>query len=146
MISLNKQIENSFYEVFWNLLDDDLNQNPPNFDHVKILLNEIIQILCDFVPNRTDIHTDIKTLLDREITWDIIHELIKWIECFQPPIYDSITKNMFNKKYEKLSTFLKEYYLHLEKVHKSIHDYRKKIQENKTMSKNNIPNQMNSGK
>lgn len=80
-----------------------------------------------FVPNRTDIHQKIKDDLGQGIGWDIQTKLITWIEVFQAPIHDRMTKEWREQGPQPVGDFLKKYYEHLEVVYKEIQDTRAAI-------------------
>jgi hypothetical protein len=122
MEGLEKQIRETYEKAFWDLVDQD----PPDVEHIGKLLEEIIGILCNFVPSRTDIHTMIREDL-ASVDWDLQSKLLKWAERFQAPIYDQVTESWRRKLPEKLSVFLKKYYEHLEKINKQIWEERSKL-------------------
>lgn len=117
-----KQIimEETIKKVFWEIVDEQ------NVDHIQKLLNEIIEILCSFVPSKKDIHKKIKEELEK-IDWELQLKLINWIEKFQAPVYDVKTSIWKRNCPEKLSTFLQKYYSHLEIVNKEIFEHRQKL-------------------
>ena len=123
MEKLEAQIREQYQKAFWDLVDQD----PPDTDHIRKLVDELEGVLCAFVPSRVDIHRLIHADLGGEIDWSLQTKLIKWAEMFQAPLYDQITQKW--KKYlpEKLSEFLKKYYEHLETINKQVWNERKKI-------------------
>jgi len=121
---MEKQIEEQFKNAFFDILNED---GPESYDYLRNLLNEIIDKLCTFVPNRGDIHQEIKNDLEGEIGWDIQSKLIIWIEKFQSPNHDSITLVWKEKGLVKVGDFLKEYYAHLELVYTEIQEARAAI-------------------
>jgi len=122
MEGLEKQIMETYEKAFWDMVDQD----PPDVEHIGKLLQEIIEILCNFVPSRTDIHALIREDLT-SVDWDLQPKLLKWAERFQAPIYDQVTESWKRKLPEKLSVFLKKYYEHLEKINKQIWEERSKL-------------------
>lgn len=125
MEKLEEQIREQYERAFWDLVDRD----PPDVEHIRKLIDEIIDILCNFVPSRTDIHKLIRDDLSGEVDWSLQEKLIKWSERFQAPIYDQITQKWKKNLPEKLSDFLKKYYEHLEKINKQVWEERKKISQ-----------------
>lgn len=123
MEHLEKQIKDAYENAFWDMVD----QEPPNIEHIKKLLSEIIIILCNLVPSRTDIHEMIRTDLAGDPDWTLQEKLLKWAERFQAPIYDQVTQKWKKNLPEKLSVFLKKYYEHLEKINKQVWEERRKI-------------------
>ena len=103
MEGLEKQIRETYERAFWDLVDKD----PPDVEHIGKLLEEIIEILCNFVPSRTDIHAMIREDL-ASVDWELQTKLLKWAERFQAPIYDQVTESWKRKLPEKLSVFLNQ--------------------------------------
>lgn len=118
---MEKQIEETFKKVFFDILNQD---GPESYDYLRKLLDEIIDKLCMFVPNRQDIHDKIREDLGGAIGWDIQKRLIIWIEKFQAPIYDSKTRAWKESDPEPVGDFLRKYYEHLEIVHKEVYEAR----------------------
>ena len=114
---MEKQIEETFKKAFFDILNQD---GPDSYDYLRKLLDEIIDKLCMFVPNRQDIHEKIREDLDGPIGWDIQHRLIKWIEKFQSPVHDAMTRHWANEGPQPVGDFLRKYYEHLEKVYKEV--------------------------
>ena len=131
MNEIQYNIKVQMKKAFFDKLREDFNNNPPKTEHIKILINELYEALCKFVPSKKNIHEKIKKdLIINEISLNkmpnIVISLIKWIELFQAPVYDKITnkwKNKF-KSYNNctnfLITFLEEYYNHLELTYKEL--------------------------
>lgn len=122
MEEIEKQIKETYERAFWDMVDQD----PPDVEHIGKLLEEIIGILCNFVPSRTDIHAMIREDLST-VDWELQSKLLKWAGRFQAPIYDQVTIRWKRDLPEKLSVFLKKYYEHLEKINKQVWDERKKL-------------------
>ena len=113
---MEKQIEEQFKKAFFDILNED---GPESYDYLRKLLTEIIEKLCQFVPNRGDIHDKIKADLEGQIGWDIQTPLISWIEKFQAPIHDTTTNKWLEEGNKKpVGDFLKMYYEHLELTYK----------------------------
>jgi hypothetical protein len=124
---MEEQIRTQMMKAFWDLLDEDMKEEPPRLNHVSVLLNEIIGILKSFVPRRIDIHESIDKDFEGDITWEMQGKLIKWIECFQAPIYDHKTRIYNQKGPQPLSDFLKWYYDHLNTVKNDISRQRREM-------------------
>ena len=120
---MEQQIRETYERAFWDMVDQD----PPNLEHIRKLIDEVADILCNFVPSRTDIHQMIRDDLSGEVDWHIQGKIMVWVERFQAPIYDQVTQKWKKNLPEKLSEFLKKLYEHLEKMNKQIYDERKKI-------------------
>lgn len=121
---MEKQIEEQFKKAFFNILNED---GPESYDYLRKLLNEIIDKLCMFVPNRRDIHQKIRDDLEGQIGWDIQNKLITWIEKFQAPAHDITTRAWKNEGPIPVGDFLKKYYEHLEITYKETQDARAAI-------------------
>ena len=122
------QIEEQMKRAFWDIIDESVSKN--DLTLIEKLLIEIIETLNSFIPSRKDIHERIKEDLNKSISWDLQEKLINWIEKFQAPIHDAITKEYRNKIKNdslKLSEFLKWYYTHLELVHKETWEARHRL-------------------
>ena len=104
---MEDQIKIQMHRAFFDLLD---NEGSESYDHIRSLLNEIVDTLCGFVPNRTDIHIKIREELGDEIGWDVQQKLLGLIEVFQAPIYDQVTSEWKKKCPEPIGQFLKKYY------------------------------------
>ena len=135
---------------FWDLIDSH------DMNHLEILLNEIKEVLCSFVPSRKDIHEKIELDLNKEIGWNLLMSLLKWIEMFQAPVHDNITKTWYDKIKNpslKLSDFLKFYYNHVQHVYEETFKYRKRIangenifEKEKPSNTNGVPDSIKTGR
>ncbi len=120
---MEQQIREAYEKAFWDLVDQD----PPNLEHIRKLVDEVVDILCNFVPSRTDIHAMIREDLGGEVDWHIQEKILVWVQRFQAPIYDQVTDKWKRNLPEKLSEFLKKLYEHLEKINKQVWEERKKL-------------------
>jgi len=150
---MDKQISEQMHKAFWDLLEDDLNRDPPVTTHLKKLLGEIIGILCSFVPSRLDIHKLIRDDLDGEITWNFQVKLLDWVAKFQPPAYDEDVKKWRSVCPQPISKFLPRYYEHIKQISKDINKYRQRIESGKPLvdppdvsGSNGVPDNMKSGR
>ena len=164
---MDEQIQEQNFKALYGLIRHDLLQEPPNTVHISKLVAELVNGLCKFVPNKSQLHIKIKEDILRE-TFDnetmpyIILGLINWIEKFQAPVYDTMT-NKWRKDFEATTTpidfiikFLQEYYEHVEKVYKEVWDARKRLINNESIippehrpvvtGSNGIPDIIRSGK
>lgn len=149
---IRKSVEEQMLKAFYDKLREDFNHEPPKTDHIRKLLEEIYTKLCQFVPSKKKIHDAIKLdIIINEITINtmpiLVISLINWIEKFQAPVYDKKTREWREqlKKCENctefLIYFLKEYYSHLELVHKEVYEYRLKLANNQNIfTQNKINN------
>lgn len=129
MEGLEKQIREQYQRAFWDLVDRD----PPDLEHIRKLVDEIRDVLCNFVPSRVDIHRLVHKDLNGDIDWSLQEKLLKWAEMFQAPIYDQVTESWKKNLPEKLSDFLKKYYEHLEKINKQMWEHREKMAKGPVM-------------
>lgn len=166
MENLKIQLETQYKKAFFSKIKEDLSKNPPDLRHITVIINELVDALCKFVPNKPEIHSLIKSdiiceNIGEETMSRIIERFIHWIEQFQAPVHDSVTKrwrdnykNATNYS-EFISQFLEEYYNHTEMVYKEVWEARKRISNNESAvppqhrnvvkGKNGVPEKMNSG-
>ena len=138
MENIKLQLETQFQKAFFHKIKEDLSKEPPDVEHITVIIQELVTGLCKFVPNKTEIHEFIKgdilvKKVDVETMPRIIDRLIHWIEQFQAPVYDSVTKR-WRDNYKKtknyaefISGFLEEYYSHIEITYKETWEARKRI-------------------
>ncbi len=159
-------METVIEKAFFDSIYEDLQKSPPDVRHLNIIIKELYEALCKFVPSKKTIHQKIKEDLLIELNLNnmsfIINRLIYWIEQFQAPVYDKKTKqwreNFKNSNNYSLFIveFLKDYFNHLENMYKEVWDARKRLVNNenivppqhrvKPKGKNNIPDVIKSGK
>ena len=48
-------------ENFFNQIGEDLSQQPPKFELIIKVLNDLVDGLCKFVPRKPSIHTQIRS-------------------------------------------------------------------------------------
>lgn len=166
MENLKIQLETQYKKAFFSKIKEDLSKNPPDVEHITVIINELVTALCKFVPNKPEIHILIKSdivceTIGEETMPRIIERFIHWIEQFQAPTHDSVTKS-WRDNYknatnyaEFISQFLEEYYNHTEMVYKEVWEARKRISNNESAvppehrvivnGKNGVPEQMKSG-
>jgi hypothetical protein len=143
---MEKQIEEQLYKAFFNMLNHD---GPESEEWLKKLLQEIIEKLCLFVPNRNDIHEEIKNDLGGQVDWDIQKKLIVWIEKFQAPIHDTMTQEWKNNEPQKIGDFLNKYYEHIEQVYKEIQKTKEALANDENIFNpvtGELPTKMRSGR
>ncbi len=147
------------------LLRKQLDENPPNTEYIKQILDVFKEALFKFVPNKPEIHNFIKddlplATLDTPTVATIVDRLIHWLEQFQAPIHDSITKQ-WREQFKKTTNytdficqFVVEYKNHSEMVYKETWDARKRFANNESVvppeyratGENGIPDNMKSGR
>ena len=166
MEELKTKLEIQFKKAFFSKIKEDLSKSPPDTQHIPVIIEELVGGLCKFVPNKPEIHAFIKDdifieNIGFETMPQIIDRLIHWIEQFQAPVHDLVTKKWRDdfknaKNYaEFISVFLEEYYSHTEMVYKETWEARQRIAngDNATppehrrvvYGKNGVPNTMKSG-
>ncbi len=145
-------------------LEKNICENPPILENINQLLFQFVNGLCRFCPSKIELNDKIKSdfpkKIDGEDSVNVINKLIFWIEKFQCPVDDKITKNMIktlkenNYDNKSIIIFLRNYYDHTEKVYKETWEARKRLVNNENIippkhrpkNKNNIPNKMKTGK
>tara|TARA_Y100000816_G_C26098826_1_gene581979 strand:+ start:1018 stop:1521 length:504 start_codon:yes stop_codon:yes gene_type:complete len=166
MESIKVRLETQFKKAFFNKVKEDLSKQPPDVEHMKVIIEELVNGLCKFVPNKPEIHQFIKDdILVENIGVEtmslIIDRLIHWVEQFQAPAHDLVTKSWRDnyknaKNYaEFISLFLEEYYYHTEMVYKETWEARKRLANGESAvppehrisnsGKNGIPDNMKTG-
>ena len=60
------------------------------------------------------------------VDWSVQTKLLDWIEKFQAPIYDQVTRDWKRRCPEPTGQVLKMYYEHLEKVYRQVQEHREK--------------------
>ena len=166
MENLKTQLEIQYKKAFFSKIKEDLSKSPPDTQHITVIIQELVNGLCKFVPSKPEIHNLIKNdilceNIGIETTPKIINGFIHWIEQFQAPVHDSITKTWRDdfkntKNYaEFIAEFLEQYYSHTEMVYREMWEARQRLasgesaippQHRKIVSeKNGIPDSMKSG-
>ncbi|XP_034937275.1 T-complex protein 11-like protein 1 [Chelonus insularis] len=66
--SIQKKVKKIVHEAFWNLLKEQLEENPPNFSQSLVLLREIKESLEELVlPHHTQIRDNLREVLDIDL-------------------------------------------------------------------------------
>lgn len=66
--SMQKQVKEIMHKAFWNLLAERLAEDPPNYDHALVLLQEIRDSLEELVlPRHTKIRENLREVLDIDL-------------------------------------------------------------------------------
>ncbi|XP_017782950.1 PREDICTED: T-complex protein 11-like protein 1 [Nicrophorus vespilloides] len=66
--SVHKVIKDTMHRAYWDLLRRDISQDPPNYDHALVLLNDIRQGLFDLLlPQHTKLRQQITEVLDQDL-------------------------------------------------------------------------------
>ena len=148
-------------QINLNVLRIQLNETPPNTVYLKQLLEIFRDSLFKFVPSKTEVHQFIKDDLpldtvDTSTITGIVEKLIHWIEQFQAPAQDYITKKWrkdFAITTEYLCQFVVNYANHCEEVYKETWKARMRIANNECViapefrakGKNGVPDFMKTG-
>lgn len=139
--TMRKYLHDVYYKAFFESLKSDLSADPVQTEHIEVLLNELVDGLCKFVPSKTTIHAQIKAdiipdTIDINTMPGIIFGLIHWIEQFQAPVHDSTTKQ-WRTEFKSTTNpsdfivkFLAEYYEHVEKMYEEVWEARKRLVNN----------------
>ena len=147
------------------LLRTHFTQTPPNTAYIKQILEEFKNGLLRFVPSKTEVHQFIKDdlpldTLTVESIPHIIDRLIHWMEQFQAPAYDYVTKQWRDdfvsctNYTDFICKFVEEYREHSEIMYKTVWDARKRISNNESAippdhlakGTNGVPDDMKSGR
>ena len=99
---LQRRIEETVYNAYWNILENELNSKPPVFNQLTKILIEIRDLFCEFVPNNEQVKQEINENIDPELIKNMIvnnafadedlstlsRYIISLIKRFQPPVMD----------------------------------------------------------
>ena len=102
-------------KAYWNSLEEKINVDTPDYNIILPILEDMIKMLCFCVPNRSDIHYEIKEYIDVELlkqmidndaiyTDDVIKIInysVSLLQKFQPPIFDKQTKEWENNLFSQ---------------------------------------------
>ena len=135
---LKKRLEQQMKNAFFDKLHSDFKEMPPKTQHISICITELYEGLCKFVPSKQNIHQQIKKdIIHDEVNLQtmpfIVNGLIQWIESFQAPYHDAVTKKWRDdfKNCKDYADFLKDffmtYYNHIEVVYKESWEARKRL-------------------
>ena len=100
--ALQKHIEETMYNAYWSILENELNSLPPVYSQLLKILTELRDMFCEFVPNRQDIQQEIKDKIDPDLIKNMVEHqafddenlynlatyIISLIKRFQPPVMD----------------------------------------------------------
>ena len=102
MSAVEQQVKNTLRKAFWEMMHLELKSEPPKYDRMLSVLEELRDTLCNFVPNRTDIHKEIKETIDIELIKNMVENnafedkelyqlttyIVSMVKKFIPPIMD----------------------------------------------------------
>ena len=147
------------------LLRAQLDNTPPKTEYIKQILEVFKNGLLQFTPHKPEIHQFIKDdlpldTLTTETIPQIIDRLIHWVDQFQAPVHDIVTKkwrydfsNCTNYT-DFICQFVEDFKNHSEIVYKETWEARKRISnqespvppEHRAKGKNGVPDNMKSGR
>lgn len=129
---LKEKIKENMKRAFCDFVDK------MDTEYLKKLTEEIAERLCALVPNRSDIHEQIK-IDTHEINERTIPNIIKWLYKLQSPHLDAVVDGW---KHEKISEFLYDVHEHIDIIQRECEEA-KKI---KKTSNNDFPDVMRTGR
>ena len=105
--SIQKRIRETMYNAYWDMLQTQLEADPPEYDQLLRILQELRELFCKFVPNVPELQEEIKDKIDPELLKNMItHQafddenlfnlatyIISLIKRFQPPVMDDDINN-----------------------------------------------------
>lgn len=125
--NIKKQIENQMKKAFFDLIDDTVNSEKPDYEWITKLYSELRDRLCAFTKKNSKTYLKIiedfdVELFNQMITNDVfdqssflklVNGSFGWIEKLQAPMRDEFTKEAKNRVLSSdpkkfISTFLKE--------------------------------------
>lgn len=65
--SLEKQVKEIMHKAFWDLLEESLGSDPPEYDHALILLKEVKENLLEILPTQGKMKAHINEVLDIDL-------------------------------------------------------------------------------
>ena len=151
-ITLDESVENHIkeilYNAYWDILKKELNTDPPQFDQLVRILEEVRDTFCSLVPRRTDIHGEIyesidvdfirsmakNNAIDGTTIYNLAIYIIGLVKKFQPREMDEDLENWekdINTQFtsgftydEFLITFFKTVFTKLEAIKKANEEFR----------------------
>ena len=128
---IEKQIQEQMKKAYFNLIDDTINSEKPDYEWVTSLYKEIRNRLCKIIEE-----FDIE-LFNQMITNDVfdqnsflllVNNTFGWIEKLQAPFRDEFTRESKNRVLSSdpknfISTFLKEIHDCLDNIDYDIEKY-----------------------
>lgn len=151
---IQKQIKETMLQAFWDKFKLDLEQEPPNLNQLKNLLNDLQQIFCSFIPNNRILQNEIIENIDPDLIINMISHnafedkdlkklaiyIISLVKKFQPAIMDREVEEWeemmleeFNKKFKYsdfLVIFMKSVFNMIETINLFIQEYNNTINQN----------------
>lgn len=91
--NLMNSVSKNMNEAYWNKLISNIKEE--NYTMVVDIINDIIKSICSFIPNRTNIHNEIKQNVDIEIIKQLIDNKVFSIDSlyeYSKCLFDWIVK------------------------------------------------------
>ena len=129
---MEEQLKVQMKKAFFDIVDQ------ADEEYLKVLTQEVTDRLCALVPNRKDIHKEIKKDTQK-IDHTTIPNILKLTKRMQAPIYDPVIDNW--KREQNISDFIFTIHEHIDKIERDIQKER-----NKRKSSNGVvPDNISSG-
>ena len=148
MGDISQRVGWNMRQAYWDKLEQDVLSN--DYDNTLIILSEISERICMFVPNRTDLHQEIDDAIDitflkqmlkhDAVDFTIIYKLIHFIitqlkqfDCIEDEPYYEIWREQVERRlkadggpeiHKILPKFFKECFYRIEKVDYNIKLFR----------------------
>ena len=152
MEDLHTQIQTQMEKAFWDLITQDLKNEPQSFTHLIILITEIKTRLQQLTPHNTKLQIEIEEALDPEFLrtlfenkaldpnhfFRLIHFLLFKLKQYSSPSRDSMLEIFTNETLYKLNSstivysdfmpwFFKEVYKHIHYIESDISEVLKQL-------------------
>lgn len=138
-------------KAFWDTFQEKLEQDPPDYSRLVIILKEVKQLFISIIPHRHDIHRQIDEGIDIDLLMQMlnnksfdfvhIHKLMTYtvslIQQFQSAGQDEITQKWWNSinemnnpenTYGKLITvFFKGVFERIEKIQEEMNEFKQQF-------------------
>lgn len=129
---LEEKIKENMKRAFCDLVDER------NTEYLKKLTEEIADRMCALVPNRRDIHVQIKS--DTEtVDEHTIPNIVKWLYKLQSPHLDAVVDGW---RHEKISEFLYDVHGHIDIIQRECEKIKKTKRPKHT---NGVPDVIRTG-
>ena len=148
--SINKisiQIEQQMKKAFFDLIDETVNSEKPDYDWITNLYSELLNRLASFLKNNPKNYKLLQDEFDIELfrqmisndVFDqmsmlkLVNNTYGWIQKLQAPARDSETNESKNRVLNSeppkmISTFLKEIHVCIDNIEKDLIEFYKKIE------------------
>jgi hypothetical protein len=127
MNALENQIKEMYEKAFYDIIDETINSNTPDYDWIVTLYSEIKERLLKYVKKDCNVYKSIdedfdidlfrqmivNDVFDMDSLLKLINNTFNWIKKLQAPIRDQSTEDskqrVLNSQPEKIvSTFIRE--------------------------------------